>query len=132
MSISGQSRNVRFLLPVLLLLQAARWAGCAMAADPEAGQSVFRSQCAICHSSQAGRNMIGPSLAGVVGRKTGSIAGYAYSVANQNANLTWTPATLDKYLESPRSVIPGTKMSYGGLRDPAKRADLIAYLQSLK
>jgi cytochrome c len=104
----------------------------AKAADPDAGKAVFRSQCALCHATQPGRNMIGPSLAGVVGRKTGSEAGYSYSVANKNANITWSPDELDKYLQSPRTVIPGTKMPYAGLRDPTKRADLIAYLGTLK
>jgi cytochrome c len=68
----------------------------------------------------------------VVGRKTGSVPGYTYSPQNLAANLTWDPATLDKYLEAPRATIPGTKMTYAGLKDPAKRADLIAYLETLK
>jgi cytochrome c len=76
--------------------------------------------------------MTGPSLFGVMGRKTGSEAGFKYSTANQNANITWSPETLDKYLEAPRTVIPGTIMTYAGLKDPAKRADLIAYLGTLK
>ncbi len=118
---------ILFLLPL-----GITWVTTARAADPAAGQTVFRSQCDICHSVQAGRNGIGPSLSGVVGRKTGSVAGYHYSTANQNANITWTPGELDKYLEAPRTVVPGTKMTYAGLKDPAKRADLIAYLETLK
>jgi cytochrome c len=104
----------------------------ARAADPAAGKSVFNSYCSICHSAQPGKNMVGPSLFGVVGRKTGSVPGFHYSPANQNANLTWDPATLDKYLQSPRTVIPGTTMTYGGLKDDTKRSDLIAYLATLK
>lgn len=104
----------------------------AQAADPAAGKSAFNAACSICHSPQAGRNMVGPSLFGIVGRKTGSVAGFHYSPANQNANLTWDEATLDKYLQSPRTVIPGTTMTYSGLKDDAKRADLIAYLATLK
>ena len=57
---------------------------------------------------------------------------FHYSPANQNANLTWDAATLDKYLLSPRTTIPGTLMTYGGMKDDAKRADLIAYLTTLK
>ena len=106
--------------------------GTAQAADPAAGKSAFNSYCSICHSPQAGRNMVGPSLFGVVGRKTGSVPGFHYSPANQNANITWDEATLDKYLQAPRTVIPGTTMTYGGLKDDAKRADLIAYLATLK
>lgn len=104
----------------------------AEAADPAAGKSVFSSQCSICHSPQAGKNMIGPSLFGVVGRKTGSVPGFHYSPANQSANLTWDEATLDKYLQAPRATVPGTTMTYGGLKDDTKRADLIAYLATLK
>jgi cytochrome c len=106
--------------------------GTAFAADPDAGKSVFQSTCSICHSVQPGANKIGPTLYGVVGRKTGSIPGYTYSPQNLAANLTWDAATLDKYLEAPRVIIPGTKMTYGGLKDPDKRANLIAYLSTLK
>lgn len=104
----------------------------ARAADPAAGKSVFNSYCSICHSPQSGKNMVGPSLFGVVGRQTGAVPGYHYSPANQNAHLTWDEATLDKYLKDPRSVVPGTTMTYGGLKDDTKRADLIAYLATLK
>jgi cytochrome c len=104
----------------------------AAAGDPSAGEVVFRSQCAICHSPKPGRNMIGPSLFGLIGRRTGSVAGYSYSVANKNSNITWTPTMLDSYLQAPRAVIPGTKMPYGGLADATKRGDLIAYLATLK
>jgi len=104
----------------------------AQAADPAAGKAVFSSVCSICHAVQAGKNGIGPSLFDVVGRKTGSVPGFHYSPANLNANLTWDQATLDKYLQSPRTVIPGTIMTYAGLKDDTKRADLIAYLATLK
>lgn len=103
-----------------------------LAADAGAGKSVFQSSCSICHSVQPGQNKIGPTLFGVVGRKTGAVPGYSYSPANEGANLTWDAATLDKYLESPKAVVPGTKMTYGGIKDPTKRADLIAYLATLK
>jgi cytochrome c2 len=104
----------------------------ALAGDAGAGRSVFQSTCSICHAVKAGKNEVGPTLSGIVGRKTGSVPGYNYSPANEAAHITWDPATLDKYLESPRAVIPGTKMTYGGLKDPAKRADLIVYLETLK
>src|ERR1017187_4340134 len=112
------------IISLLTALSGAAYA----AGDPAAGQSVFQSTCSICHSVQPGQNKIGPTLSGVVGRKTGSVAGYTYSPQNQAANLTWDAATLDKYLEAPRAMIPGTKMTYGGLKDAQKRADLIAYL----
>jgi len=121
-----------FTRALVAVTLASVLSGAAYAADPAAGKSVFQSTCGICHSVQPGANKIGPTLFGVVGRKTGSVPGYTYSPQNLAANLTWDPATLDKYLEAPRATIPGTKMTYAGLKDPAKRADLIAYLETLK
>jgi cytochrome c len=103
----------------------------ALAADAAAGQAVFKSQCSICHSVSPGKNMTGPSLAGLVGRTTGSVENFHYSAANKAIGLTWDAATLDKYLLAPRAVVPGTTMTYAGLKDDAKRADLIAYLSTL-
>ena len=113
-------------------LAVAGLASTAHAADPAAGKTVFSSLCSICHSAQPGKNGVGPTLFGIVGSKTGAVPGFHFSPANQNANLTWDAATLDKYLQSPRTVIPGTTMTYGGLKDDTKRADLIAYLATLK
>ncbi|MDR3524016.1 MAG: cytochrome c family protein [Acetobacteraceae bacterium] len=127
-------RTLRSMLSVFLMsgALAAAFAAPALAGDASAGQSVFKSVCSMCHSNQPGQNKIGPSLFGVVGRKTGSAEGYTYSPANQGANLTWDEATLDKYLIAPRTVIPGTKMTYGGMKDDEKRGNLIAYLATLK
>jgi cytochrome c len=108
------------------------WVGEARAGDAGAGKSAFSSSCSICHSAQAGQNKIGPTLFGLVGRKTGTVSGYNYSPANEAANMTWDAATLDKYLEAPRTVIPGTKMTYAGMKDAGKRGDLISYLETLK
>ena len=127
-----RDRTVPRLAAVMISLAFAGLGTEAQGADPAAGKTVFNSVCSICHSVQPGKNMVGPSLFGIVGRKTGSVPGFHYSPANQNANLTWDQATLDKYLQSPRTVIPGTLMTYGGLKDDAKRADLIAYLATLK
>ena len=110
-----------------MFFASAAWAG-----DAGAGKAVFSSSCSICHSVQAGQNKIGPTLFGLVGRKTGVVAGYSYSPANEAANLTWDDATLDKYLESPRGIIPATKMTYAGVKDATKRGDLISYLDTLK
>ena len=106
-------------------------AGSAIAADAASGEKLFKSQCSTCHSAVAGKNAVGPSLFGIVGRKSGQVDGFHYSAANKNANLTWDNATLDKYLTSPKTVVPGTIMTYAGLKDDTKRADLIAYLATL-
>lgn len=115
----------------LLLLPLSGALSGAHAANANAGRSVFRSQCSICHSIKPDRNKIGPSLFGVVGRKTGSVPGYSYSVANKNSNITWTPEMLNKYLASPQKIVPGTKMPYAGLKNATKRANLIAFLETL-
>ncbi len=103
----------------------------ARAQDADAGERVFRSQCSICHSAQPGRTVIGPSLFGVVGRHSGSVPGFHYSEANRQSGLTWDPSTLDRYLTSPRQVVPGTLMTFPGLRDPTQRANVIAFLKGL-
>jgi cytochrome c2 len=104
----------------------------AHAQDAAEGERVFKSQCSICHSPQAGRNIIGPSLSGVVGRHSGMIANFRYSSANRASGLVWNPATLDRYLAAPGQVVPGTLMTYPGLPDAHKRSDLIAYLATLR
>jgi len=97
--------------------------------DPARGQRVF-VQCRTCHTVQPGVNRVGPSLHGIVGRQSGTIPGFRYSPANQNSNVTWTEPVLFEYLENPREFMPGTFMSFTGVRDPQQRADLIAYLKS--
>ncbi len=95
--------------------------------DPVAGEKAF-AVCKTCHAVEAGKNMVGPSLHAIQGRKSGSIPGYSYSTANKNSGITWTNEKLFQYLEAPQRIIPGTKMTYTGLKDPQKRADVIAYL----
>lgn len=90
------------------------------------------AQCAACHSVEPGKNGVGPSLAGVFGSKAGSVAGYTYTPANKNSGLTWDEATLDTYLTAPMKMIPGTKMSFGGMGDAAQRKAIIEYMKTLK
>lgn len=105
----------------------------ALAADAAAGEQVFRRICSTCHIATAeGRRGVGPTLFGVVGRKAGTVDGFRYSPANQAAGIVWTPEILDKYIANPREVVPGTSMTYAGLRNDADRANVIAYLQTLK
>ncbi len=88
--------------------------------------------CMACHSTHAGQTGIGPTLAGVVGRKSGSVPGYAYSDAVTKLGVTWDDANLDKWLSSPAAMAPGTKMSFAGYADPVQRQAVIAYLKTLK
>ena len=95
--------------------------------DPQRGAQVF-VQCKVCHSLEAGKNMVGPSLHGLIGRKAGSVPDYAYSPAMKNANVTWNDDTLSKYLVDPKAFIPGDKRVFVGIKDPSKLGDLLAYL----
>lgn len=90
------------------------------------------AQCAACHSVEPGKHGIGPSLHGVYGTKAGEIPGYAFSEKLKASNLTWDDATLDKWLAGPMKMVPGTKMSYAGMSDSAKRAEIIAFMKTLK
>jgi cytochrome c len=122
----------RVSLPCLVLaISILGGASAARAADPVSGAAVFKSQCSLCHFIEKGNNMIGPSLSGVVGRASGSVDGFHYSAPMAAANLTWDEATLNRYITAPRTVVPGTTMGYGGLKDDKRRADLIAYLGTL-
>jgi alcohol dehydrogenase (cytochrome c) len=100
------------------------------AGDAVAGKTAFDNQCAACHTSVVGKNGFGPSLAGVVGRKSGTLAGYAYTPAMTHANLTWDAATLDQFLTSSTAKVPGTSMPVE-IADEKTRADTIAYLATL-
>jgi len=95
--------------------------------DPAAGRLVFR-KCQACHSIEPGKNLLGPSLAGVIGRKSGTEANYNYSPAMKSAGIVWNPQTLDQYLTDPAKVVPGNKMPFPGLKTGDDRADVIAYL----
>lgn len=103
----------------------------ALAADPAAGEKVFKMQCGICHAVVAGENRIGPTLFGVVGRPAGSVPDFNYTADHKKLGITWDAASLDKYLTNPRAMVPDTSMVYGGLKDDAERADLVAYLETL-
>lgn len=100
------------------------------AGDPVAGKTVFDQQCSNCHTTVAGKNGFGPSLDGVVGRRAGGLHGYTYSTAMANAGLTWNATTLDEFLASSTTRVPGTLMAVS-VTDPTARANVIAYLATL-
>jgi cytochrome c len=112
---------MKALLAVSLLLAPVS----AHAADAARGEKLYQSRCGGCHSIEADR--IGPRHRGVVGRKAGSIAGYAYSTALGKAGFVWTPERLDKWLTDPQKLVPGQKMGFR-LGKADERADIIAYL----
>jgi cytochrome c len=88
--------------------------------------------CSTCHSAEKGRNGIGPSLFGIVGTKAGAVENYNFSSAMKSADIIWDEKNLDQFIENPRGLVPGTKMPFAGMTDPAKRAEIVAYLVTLK
>jgi cytochrome c len=104
-------------------------AGPALSQDVAAGERDF-VVCRACHQiGPNAKNAVGPVLNGVVGRKAGTYPGYQYSDANRDSGIVWTPEELDKYLTSPQTVVPHTKMIFPGLQDAQKRKDVIAFLE---
>jgi len=97
-------------------------------ADLANGQRTF-ALCRSCHTINAGgMNMTGPNLHGLFGRKAGTVEKFNYSDVVKNAGFTWDAAHLDKWLADPKSDLPGTRMTFMGVKDPKARTDLIAYL----
>ena len=129
MDVSTSAR--RGLSRCVIMLAAASLATAAPAVakgDAAKGKLVF-SQCAVCHKiDKKGGNGIGPNLSGVVGRPAGSVPGFAYSSALAKFKVTWTTEELDKFLTRPAGAVPGTRMPFAGIKDPASRQDVIAYL----
>lgn len=94
--------------------------------DKVRGAQLYKANCGSCHAIDS--NRVGPAHRGVVGRRAGSVKGYSYSPAMRRSPIVWTPDTLDRFLQNPQKMIPGTKMGYR-VSDPARRADVIAYLE---
>ena len=129
--VKGSPGNGRMRRTVIAGLLLAGSTTAALAADPAAGEKIFKTQCGICHAVAAGENRIGPTLFGVVGRRAGSVPGFNYTADHKRLDITWDAAILDKYLTNPRAMVPDTSMVYAGLKNDAERADLIAYLETL-
>ena len=99
--------------------------------DATKGEKLFM-QCKACHTILPGKNIIGPSLHGVVGRTAGQVPGFNYSPANKASGELWSEEHLYAFLEAPQKVMPGTRMAFFGMRKPQDRADVIAYLKTVK
>ena len=112
------------ILGVILSLPAISLA-CADG-DPAKGEQIYH-RCQGCHSID--RNRVGPMHKGLFGRTAGTVPGFNYSDAMKNSGIVWSEQTLDQFLQGPRKMVPGTKMTYAGVPDPQERADLIAYLK---
>jgi cytochrome c len=129
--VEGNQRNRHLRRAMIAGVLLTGSATASLAADPTAGQKIFQTQCGICHAVEPGQNRIGPTLFGVVRRRSGSVPGFNYTADHKKLDVTWDAATLDKYLANPRAMVPDTSMIYAGLKNDAKRADLVAYLATL-
>lgn len=103
-------------------------AGTAGAADAKKGKKVF-NKCKACHTMKAGKNKIGPSLHGIMGRKAASVPKFKYSKAMKTSGLTWDDATLRKFLTKPKKFLKGTRMAFAGIKKQKQMDDLIAYMK---
>ena len=100
-----------------------------LAQSAEAGEKVF-TQCRACHQvGEGAKNLVGPLLNGLFGRKSGTVEGYSYTDANKTSGISWDEATFREYIVDPNGKIPGTKMAFAGLKNPQQVTDLIAYLK---
>jgi cytochrome c len=122
------------MMIVALFLTAA--SGSAIAAeasgDAVAGRAIFQRICQTCHSAEIGINKVGPSLWNVVGRQAASVPDFVYSDGMKSNKSIWSASSLDAYLADPRGDVHGAKMFFKGLPEAKDRADVIAYLQTLK
>lgn len=122
---------MRFTAVFAALSLVPLFAGQATAQDAAAGEKVF-AKCKACHVADADTNKIGPTLKGVIGRTAGTVEGFKYSKAMQEAGgngLVWDDANLTTYLHDPKGVVKGTKMAFAGLKKDDEIANVIAYLK---
>ncbi|MEM7399421.1 MAG: cytochrome c family protein [Pseudomonadota bacterium] len=124
-----------FMIIVATVFVTAMFGAPALAdGDVKKGAKVFK-RCKACHKIEAGKNGVGPHLFGIVGRGVASVDGYTYSkalIAYGSGGAVWDSARLGAYLRKPKAEVKGTKMAFAGLKKDAQRADLIAYLDTLK
>ncbi len=127
---------IRKMATAMAVLAVTGFAGSAFAAgDAAAGEKIFR-KCKACHTIGDGaKNKVGPMLNGIVGNEIASVEKFKYSKAfraKKDEGFVWTEAELDAFLTKPKKYLPGTKMSFGGLKKEQQRADIIAYLNTFE
>jgi cytochrome c len=101
-----------------------------MAQNTPAASAPF-NECAVCHSID-GSNGTGPTLQRLIGRRSGTVPGFRYSRAMKSAAIVWDDMSLDRYLTNPQELVPGNIMPFAGVADAAQRAEIVAYLRTLR
>ncbi|WP_342359379.1 cytochrome c family protein [Terrarubrum flagellatum] len=118
--------SLRLMIAPLFVLAAS---GVAQAQDVEAGQRSY-AKCRACHQiGEGAKNLVGPELNGLFGRKAGAVEGYSYSDPNKNSGIVWDEAVFAEYIKDPKAKIPNTKMVFAGIRNDKEIADLTAFLK---
>lgn len=130
----GVEMTLERIMPRFLMRSVARFicllalAGPVFAADAEHGKALFTA-CAACHTDRP--DALGPSLKGIVGRKSAALDDFRYSNAMKRANLVWDEDNLRAYIHDPQGKVKGNRMPYGGMSDPHDLDDIVAYLKTL-
>jgi cytochrome c len=120
----------KLTLSALVVIASSSFACGALAQDAAAGKTSF-NKCLPCHSiGEGAKNKVGPELNGLNGRKSGTAPDYNYSDANKNSGITWDEATFKEYIKDPKAKIPGTKMTFAGIKNETEVNNLWAYLSS--
>jgi cytochrome c2 len=129
LSVAGrkESMSLRRVVVNITLMSIAGIAG-SQDTFAEANSAVFKRYCSVCHSIDEGKNKIGPSLAHIVGRQSASIPNFGYSEPMRKLGVVRTLETLDRFLVEPQKMVPGTQMTFPGIKIEEDRRALIRYL----
>jgi len=118
----------KLILSTLVVIASSAAATAALAQDAAAGKTSF-NKCMACHAiGEGAKNKVGPELNGIDGRKSGTVEGYNYSDANKNSGITWNEAQFKEYIKDPKAKVPGTKMSFAGIKSENEINNLWAFI----
>ncbi|CCE03210.1 cytochrome c-550 CycA [Bradyrhizobium sp. STM 3809] len=120
----------KLTLSALVIFASSSLATAALAQDAAAGKTSF-NKCLPCHAiGEGAKNKVGPELNGLDGRKSGTVPDYNYSEANKSSGITWNEAVFKEYIKDPKAKIPGTKMTFAGIKNETEVNNLWAYVSS--
>ncbi|NPU11133.1 cytochrome c family protein [Bradyrhizobium sp. 83002] len=120
----------KLTLTALVVIASSSLTSAVLAQDAAAGKTSF-NKCLPCHAiGEGAKNKVGPELNGLDGRKSGTAPDYNYSEANKNSGITWNEAVFKEYIKDPKGKIPGTKMTFAGIKNETEINNLWAYIAS--